>query len=683
MSGIKKFYNVFQFGRELRAKSEIQTARMRLVLGSLITIYLFASNVYTAGNTISNFALYCISFYMLTALGIFLLTIRTPGQSPYRPIVGFSLDLGIGTALMVSGGSATAWLYGGFLWTIIAAGIRFGIPYLITATLLAVVGFGITLLLSPFWQANIVMGIGMLAWLLVLPLYIAKLLHNLEKAIEEADVANHAKSRFLANMSHEIRTPLTAIIGYSESALGNDQSMQERTHALSIIMRSGHHLLAIINDILDFSKIEADEMSIEHIDVNPFQILADVEAIAATQAIQKGLQFEVDYQLPLPDGISSDPVRFQQILLNLCSNAVKFTKQGAVTISVQYLKHSNQLQCQVRDTGIGIDAGQLENIFKPFKQADSSTTRHYGGTGLGLSLSKRLAALMGGELTVSSQPAKGTTFTLTIPCGEFKELIYDLDKVDFCRQQAEKPAVVNNLHGTILLAEDNVTNQKLISSLLGKMGAEVTTANNGAEALELALHRQYDLIYMDMQMPVMSGLDAIRQLRANHYRAPIVALTANATREDRNLCMAAGCNDYLTKPVNIDRLQRITARFLHANKNETMDMDVAIEPIHSELLHKDSIVKDLLADFINELSKMITHIKMSFVNENWPDMCATVHDLKGMGGGFGYPQLSQLAEELETELKKENYANVRNLLNQIDVTCQRIHIGNIPNSNCA
>ncbi len=678
MLGIQKFINTFKFGYRLRAKAEIQQARLRLIIGSLITGYLYISNQFTQHNIFTEFTQYCVGFYLIVALVLYLITIRSPGKNPYRPVLGSILDLGVGTALMVTGGSTTAWLYAGFLWTIIGAGIRFGRPYLITATIFAVIGFVTTLILSPFWQANIIMGVGLLFWLLVLPLYIAKLLNNLERMIKKADVANQAKSRFLASMSHEIRTPLTAIIGYAESALDNDQNMQERIHALSIIRRSGHHLLAIINDILDFSKIEATEMKIEHIRVNPFQILADVNIITSAQATQKGLLFDVDYQLPLPADISTDPVRVKQILLNLCSNAVKFTKHGTVTIYVRHLRKTNQLQCQVTDTGIGITEEQMKHIFQPFKQADSSTTRHFGGTGLGLSLSMRLTQLLGGQLEVQSQPDAGSQFTLTIPCGETKNYIFDLENIGFSTEQ--EPIPLNNIQGTILLAEDNPINQQLITAILEKTGAKVTTANNGAEAIELAEKNTYDLIYMDMQMPVMSGIEAIKVLRKNNYKGSIVALTANATCEAKQACLNAGSNDYLTKPVNIENLHRITARYLHHKEYKLSNY--AMEPIQSELVQSDLIIQDLLTDFINQLSKMLDNIKVSFVNKKWLDMSVIMHDLKGMGGGFGYPQLSELAEKMEVELANEHYENVRDLLNKLDILCQRIYAGK-SDSACA
>ncbi len=681
MPGLEKLVNLFLASARHRPHAEHQQAKVRAVIGILVVVYTVISYYLNEDIGIPPAALYAMTFYLTIALVLFISTHRYPETRPLRCITGFALDLVIGTILMIAGGANTAWIYGGFIWVIIAYGLRYGKPYMFTAHIIAVLGFALVLALNDFWQAHMAMGIGLMVWLVVLPFYVSKLIDIMEQAVDNAGIANQAKSRFLANMSHEIRTPLTAIIGYAESALDADQGMQDRVHALSVIKRSGHHLLSLINDILDFSKIEADEMDIEHISINPFQIFADVEAIAATHAIQKGLRFEVDYQLPLPSEISSDPVRFKQILLNLCSNAVKFTRDGSVTIGVSYLADSNRLQCSVKDTGIGIAAEQLENIFLPFKQADSSTTRHYGGTGLGLSLSKRLATLLGGQLDVYSQPGQGTCFTLNIPCGEVQELVYDLQHIQYASDQEQQAVPAGSLRGSILLAEDNLTNQKLISALLKKMGAEVSTANNGAEAFEQAMKRRYDLIYMDMQMPIMSGVDAVKQLRANNYRGAIVALTANATREDRNICIEAGCNDYLTKPINMDRLHRITARHLQTETDHIRDD--AIQPVFSELLNKDSVVKDLLGDFIEELSRMLTNIKMAFVSEEWQVMRETVHDLKGMGGGFGYPDLSSLAEQLEDELKNENFTAVRHLLNEIDILGQRIQLGKSSDSACA
>ena len=389
---------------------------------------------------------------------------------------------------------------------------------------------------------------------------------ELKRSKEAADAANQAKSTFLANMSHEIRTPLTSIIGFADTALEPDQTTEQRLAALGSIRQSGEHLLNLINDILDFSKIEAGELDVEQNPMNPLQVVAEVESIIASQASKKALDFTVEYVYPLPESINSDVLRIKQILLNLCGNAIKFTDSGAVRIKLRYDTEQDILTITIRDTGIGMTPEQVEKLFKPFKQADASISRRFGGTGLGLSLSKRLAELLGCELAVESEPGTGSAFTLRMPnvktCGASAKLIHSADEISTIHQDEQAQAPQVKLSGTILLAEDNLMNQQLIQRMLEKIGATVTLAENGEIAVKLALQQKFDLIYMDMQMPVMSGLDAVKVLRKHDYNGPIVMLTANVTLEDRNQCSLAGSNDFLTKPINRQQLYQISAKYL-------------------------------------------------------------------------------------------------------------------------
>ena len=490
---------------------------------------------------------------------------------------------------------------------------------------------------------------------------------------DRALAATRAKESFLANMSHEIRTPLTAIIGFADTGLDSDQTTQQRIAALKIIRRSGDHLLNLINDILDFSKIEAGELLTEKTPINPLQQVFEVESIIMGHAIKKGLNLVVDYKFPLPKEIHSDPVRIKQVLLNLCNNAIKFTHTGEVRITVEYNTAQHEISFMVKDTGIGMSEEQLEKIFKPFIQADSSTSRRFGGTGLGLSLSRQLATLLNGQLTVSSEKGKGSTFIFSIrlDAKDNETLINNIDEVKFSSDDVStNVATKKQLKGDVLLAEDNISNQELIRMYLEKMGARVTCADNGAIAVSLAQQHKYDLIYMDMQMPVMSGIDAVLHLRKMNYEGPIVMLTANVTSDDKTRCLEAGANEFVTKPIVRQILFETTARYLE-NRTGTS----AHEPIYSALIQEEPKFEDLLYNFIDSLRNMQQKIMDTFGNNEFYALAQAVHDLKGTAGGFGYPDLSVLAANIEVSLKEKDHDETEHLLEQLAIMCQRIYQG--------
>lgn len=496
---------------------------------------------------------------------------------------------------------------------------------------------------------------------------------NLELAAK-ADIANKAKSEFLANMSHEIRTPLTAILGYTESALDTDQTELERVFALKAIKRSSDHLLQVINDILDFSKIEANRLEAEHVDVNYFAMLSEIEALVTNLAKAKGLECNIHYSFPLPAYLNGDPVRLKQVLLNLFSNAIKFTEKGSVNVAVSFDPQLQVLCFGVADTGIGMNAEQLSHIFTPFEQADTSITRRFGGTGLGLALSKRLVELMGGSITVTSTPGEGTTFEVSIPCvyPEREPFVNTLAEVEKHGTPTAQE-MGRKLQGQVLLAEDNQENQKLLSMILAKMGATVITAENGEEAVRKASAEHFDLIYMDMQMPLMSGIEATRVLRCQGYNGAIIALTANATSEDRNTCLQAGCNDYLSKPINRDRLYAITAQYL----TEEAD-DGGVPPIISQLEDADPEIHSLLLRFVQGLPQTIARLEQLQKQQDWREFGKVIHDLKGSGGNFGYPTLSALSERIMIELKQDNLWIVSELLIELAHQSTRIYHGVFP-----
>ncbi len=386
-----------------------------------------------------------------------------------------------------------------------------------------------------------------------------------------AEAANRAKSDFLANMSHEIRTPMTAIVGYAE-ILVNDASVVDdpgqRVSALQTIQRNGNHLLQIINDILDLSKIEAGKLAVESIDCSPQAIVEDVLSLMRVRSHGKGLLLKATYETAVPVKMRSDPTRMRQILVNLVENAIKFTEIGSVELFIRLMTGASpKLEIDVVDTGVGMSPTQQQRLFQPFSQADSSTTRKFGGTGLGLTISRKFAELMGGDLCIAATTkGVGTRFRLTLSTGPLDGVETVMPNHWAATESADPrcsptmpPAKV--LAGyRLLLAEDGPDNQRLISFILKRVGAEVVVVENGklaVEAAQLANEQQqpFHVILMDMQMPVMDGYVAAARLRAENYAGSIVALTANAMSSDRSKCLAAGCDAYATKP--IDRRQLI------------------------------------------------------------------------------------------------------------------------------
>ncbi len=393
---------------------------------------------------------------------------------------------------------------------------------------------------------------------------------QLEHALEAAHAASEAKSMFLANMSHEIRTPMNAILGYTDILCDEDSTPAERSAAQATINRCSDHLLTVINDILDISKLEAGRVAIERREFNLAQLMRDVVALHAGKAKEKGLTLSFNPTSALPETIVSDRVRLMQVLINLISNAIKFTSTGSVTLSCRAFPSSDSLMLEFRviDTGIGINASQQKQLFQPFTQADETMTRRYGGTGLGLAISRQLAILLGGGIEIESAEGIGSTFIVSIDSGLPADatLTGDIDRRTPTRPSVPVPC---ELAGHILLAEDGLDNQRLISHHLRKAGLKVTIAGNGAEALDavVAAKTPFDLILMDMQMPVLDGYDATRTLRRQQYQGPIVALTAHAMDGDREKCLSAGCNEYATKPISKSDLLALCVRHMeHAQR---------------------------------------------------------------------------------------------------------------------
>ena len=497
----------------------------------------------------------------------------------------------------------------------------------------------------------------------------------LSKAVIEAESANKMKSNFLANMSHEIRTPLTAIIGYADLMKKGQQTEQEQISQIEAIGRSSRHLLEIINDILDLSKIEAGQLVIETLPVSPIKVVKEVENIIAVRAEEKGLSFNVNYRFPLPRFIITDPTRLRQILLNLCSNAVKFSNEGSININIGYNDEVQRIKFEVTDAGIGMTDDEIERLFKPFSQADTSTTREYGGTGLGLSISKQLAEQLGGEISCISRKKIGSKFTLTVDTGKIDtdDLIYTLDDAESIQNTVSSTITKPMLMGRVLLAEDTPDNQMLISMYIRRTGAEVDVVENGKQAVESALQNEYDLVFMDMHMPVVDGLQAVQILRLSGYSKPIVALTANALKEDRDKCISAGTDDYLTKPIELDKFNKVLCQYLKpddANNGEQENSDIQSQVAEDAFNLEDPEYRALMEKFVSGLSDDIQSIKTAYAKSRWTDLIETVHKLKGLGASFGFNEITDVATQLQIDLVTKRIGTIEQQTEMLINLCQ-------------
>ncbi|MEK6748367.1 MAG: response regulator [Pseudomonadota bacterium] len=509
----------------------------------------------------------------------------------------------------------------------------------------------------------------------ILAYFLRKITRERSDYLTQLAAANRAKSSFLAKMSHEIRTPLTAIIGFAEASLDSGQTMDERIKALKIIKKSGLHLLQIINDILDISKIEAEKLAIKKIECSLFEILTDIEALARIQSEHKGLSFNINYQYPLPKLIMTDPLRAKQIIINLTNNAIKFTSKGHVTINVAYTQNNNKLTIEVEDTGIGLSAEEATHLFKDFEQADAEINRKFGGTGLGLALSRKLAQMLDGDVNFDSQKGVGSKFRLVLDnCAATMDFVdtNTMQQALSATRQPGKIATATRFKGRVLLVEDTPELRNLLVFMLRRVGIDAVVAENGQIALDKVTAETFDLILMDIQMPIVDGITAFKEIRGRNIVTPIIALTANAMKDDQERYKVIGFNGFLPKPVNRDEMNRLLAEFLATDAIPTPQ---TLSPLAPDTANKDPEFIKLINTFVARIPEFRTEFAAGLANESWTEVLKIAHKIRGSGAATAYPKLTELCSSVIFQFKNDNLAEVRRLVIEIYTLLERIIAG--------
>ena len=499
------------------------------------------------------------------------------------------------------------------------------------------------------------------------------------RAKSEAEEASRMKSEFLANMSHEIRTPINGVIGaanvLAKMNLGDDEEKLVQT-----ICRSGEALLVLINDILDLSKIEAEKMELEHQAFDPTELMEEMRDLFQLRAQEKGLSLEILCEGELPHLMMGDRGRLWQVLTNLIGNAFKFTEKGSVTVRLRRESpHDGQVRISVEDTGLGISSEHQEHLFESFRQVDASITRKFGGTGLGLTISRKLVEMMGGMIGLESEPNVGSTFWFQIPLELAPEGSGVISKMDGT-EKGDAESADSQLEGNILVCEDNRTNIDVLKAMLGQLGEfEISTASNGRAGVAQCMDHKYSMILMDVQMPILDGLMAtqlIRQQDGPNKNTAIVALTANALSGDREKCLEAGMDDYLSKPILPDPLRSALKKWLkrtsspeedlkgivspvdHDEVTEAPKSDVAValdvEVLYGRLMGDRSLAKDVLEAFIEESTDLISRLISSLENWNLEESGKLAHTLKGATSNVSADALNALFVRLESALRSES-----------------------------
>jgi two-component system sensor histidine kinase RpfC len=679
-------------------RAELEQSLLRVAIPAAVMIYIGADALIGDPLTANekNALWFAIGFFLF-AIGLAGFVLNATGDSVARRLFGIFVDNAANTIYLLVAGEAGAFVFGIYLFVTFGNGFRYGRLYLRVSQALSILGFTLVLYASPFWSAHIPVGLGNLLALVILPFYVGVLAERITEARKRADEANRAKGRFLANVSHEMRTPLNGVIAMAdllrETTL--DEGQQEIVETLG---NASQLALAQIEDVLDAAKIEAGRVKIENRPFDLGQLLRNCVKVVAPQGRYKGLTIVTDIDASVARWFAGDPHHLRQVLLNLLANAVKFTERGGVTLSGRVLSETSDgavVRIEVQDTGIGIPEAKLSTIFEPFTQADDSVTRVYGGTGLGTTIARQLVTLMSGRLGVQSKVGVGSTFWVELPLSYAEphgvDLVDDfpiIGRVPTAMHAATNGGISrpSRIRGArILVAEDNATNQRVTRLILESGGHFTTIVNNGDEALDALERGGFDIALLDLSMPVVSGLEALKMYRFTAPDPiPILILSANVTTEILAHCHAAGAAEFVQKPVRASFLLEAIDRNLADRAGEfpsfesaklevlptpatndvpPLDIDVIAEL--ANLSRDPTFEERLLRGVRSDCAQLVERISTALSERNHQELGNAAHALKGAAGSVGAALLVQFAVRLEKSSPEALHLNASALMQDL------------------